>query len=341
MPSSLRKLVPLLLLALVAALVTAACGNSNEKKTVPAGAIALVGDEPIQKSELDRLVTQAKKSYAAKKQDFPETGTPDYQSLRSSLIKGLVQQAQWEQAGAAMGIKVTDAEVQKQVDAIKQQYFNGDQAAFEAGLEKQGLTEQQVRDQLRAKVLADKIYNAVIGKVKLTDADITAYCAKQKAQCVHPESRDVRHILVKKKSLADRLYGELQDGADFAQLAKKYSQDPGSKDKGGELTAYKGKTVPPFDKFVFAADKGDLSKPIKTDFGWHIIEVLSEVKPPAPIPVAELRAQLSPTLLPQKQEKALKDWVNKAEQTYPVTYAAGYSPPPTTTATQGATTTTG
>jgi len=144
MASSLRKLLPVLLLALVAVLA-AACGSDEEAKSVPAGAVALVGDQPIQKADLDRLLAQAKKNYEAQKQDFPEVGTPEYETLKSTLLKGLVQQSQWEQAGAKMGVTVSDKEVDTRLEALKQQYFKGDDEKFQAQLDKDGLTVEQIR----------------------------------------------------------------------------------------------------------------------------------------------------------------------------------------------------
>jgi foldase protein PrsA len=337
MASSLRKLLPLLLLALAATLV-AACGSSDSSKTVPPGAVALVGDKAIEKADLDRLLAQTKTNYEAQKQEFPEVGTPQYETLKSTLLKGLVQQAQWEQAGAAMGVRVSDKEIDTRLDALKQQYFKGDEDKFKAELDKQGLTVEQLREQVRARILSDKIYSAVIKKVKVTDAKIKAYYDSHKTQYLQPESREVRHILVKKKSLADELYAKLKNGADFAQLARKYTQDEASKADGGNFTAYKGKTVEPFDKFVFAAKKGDVSKPIKTEFGWHLIEVLSEVKPAAPQPLADAKDTISSTLLQQEQNQALKAWVNDAQSQYDVTYAPGYAPASTGTNDSGTST---
>ena len=330
MASSLRKLLPLLLLALAATLV-AACGSSDSAKTVPPGAVALVGDKAIEKADLDRLLAQTKTNYEAQKQEFPEVGTPQYETLKSTLLKGLVQQAQWEQAGAAMGVRVSEKEIDTRLEALKQQYFKGDEDKFNAELDKQGVTAEQLREQLRARVLSDKIYGAVIKKVKVTDAEIKAYYDNHKAQYLQPESREVRHILVKKKSLADELYTKLKNGADFAQLARKYTQDEASKADGGNFTAYKGKTVAPFDEFVFSAKKGELSKPIKTEFGWHLIEVLSEIKPAALQPLAEAKDTISSTLLQQQQNQALKAWVRDAQSKYEVTYAPGYAPASTGT----------
>jgi foldase protein PrsA len=337
MASSLRKLLPVLLLALGATLV-AACGSSDSSKTVPPGAVALVGDKAIEKADLDRLLAQTKTNYEAQKQEFPQVGTPQYETLKSTLLNGLVQQSQWEQAGAAMGVRISGKEIDTQLIALKQQYFKGDEDKFKAELDKQGLTVEQLREQLHARVLSDKIYSAVIKKVKVTDAEIKAYYDNHKPQYMQPESREVRHILVKKKSLADELYAQLKNGGDFGQLARKYTQDEASKADGGNFTAYKGKTVAEFDKFVFAAKKGDLSNPIKTEFGWHLIEVLSEIKPPAPQPLADAKDTISSTLLQQQQNQALKVWVKDAQSKYEVTYAPGYAPASTGTTDSGTST---
>jgi hypothetical protein len=155
MASSLRKLLPLLLLALIA-MGVAACGGSNDAKNVPPGAVAVVGDKTIEKAELDGLLAQAKANAEAQKQDFPAVGTPDYQSFRGTLLRGLVEQAQWEQAGAAMGVTVSDQEVDTRLTAFKQQYFKGDDEKFKAELAKQGVTEESVRDKLRANLLSTR-----------------------------------------------------------------------------------------------------------------------------------------------------------------------------------------
>jgi foldase protein PrsA len=338
MVSSRRKLIPLLPLALATALLLAACGSEDDEKTVPAGSIALVGDQPIPKAELDRLLEQTRSNYEAQQQEFPEAGTPEYENIKSTLVRSLVQQAQWEQAGAAMGLKVNEDEINSQLASLKDQYFKGDEDKYQTELEKQGLTEEQLRGQIESKLLSDKIYAAVTKKAAVTDAEIEAYYNENKAQYQQPEARQVRHILVKTKSLADEIHADLQGGADFAKLAKKHSEDTASKADGGKFEAFKGKTVAPFDKFVFSAETGELSKPIKTEFGWHVIEVLEDVEEPSAQPLEEVSESIRATLLQEEQNKALQDWVAQTKSTYQVVYAPGYAPAATTAA---QTTTTG
>jgi foldase protein PrsA len=337
--SSLRKLPPLLLLALVTALVAVACGSSSDQKSVPAGAVAVVGDKPIQKSDFDQLMKQAEENFTAQNQEFPKVGTPEYENVKKTVLDGLIQQAEWELEGEAMGIKVSDEEVQKQLDSLKAQFFPGDQndEKYKAELVKAGLTDKQVRDRLEAKLLSDKIKQAVYAKVKVTDAEIQAYYDKHQADYKQPDSREVRHILVKTKALADKLYRQLKGGADFATLAKRYTLDDASKPDGGKFTAYKGKTVAPFDKFVFSAKTGELSQPIKTEYGWHVILVLSDVKPPSTTPLKDVRQSIRSTLLKQRQEAALDKWTKDVQEKYKddIGYAPGYAPAPAPGTTTG------
>jgi foldase protein PrsA len=343
MSSHIRRTSSLLLLALIAALALAACGGGGTSPAdVPEGSIAVVGDKTVTKEEFDKLIEQQKKSAEAQKQDFPEPGTAEYEALKATVVKGLVEQKEWELEGESMGVKVTDQEIETELDKLKQQYFQGDEQKYSAELAKQGLTDEDVRNELRTRILTNKIYEAVTKKVIVSDADIQAYYDKNPTQYQQPASREVRHILVKTEALAQKLHDQIQGGADFAKLAKKYTQDQASKADGGKFTAFKGRTVAPFDEFVFSAKTGDLSDPIKTEFGWHLIETLGPIKPATTKPLDDVKGEIETTLLQTKQNAAMKAWIAALPAKYAdeVAYAPGYAPA-SPTATSGGTTTTG
>jgi foldase protein PrsA len=343
MSSHIRRTSSLLLLALIAALALAACGGGGTSSAdVPDGAVAVVGDKTVTKEEFDKLIEQQKKSAEAQKQDSPEPGTVEYEALKATVVKGLVEQKEWELEGESMGVKVSDQEIETELDKLKQQYFQGDEQKYSAELAKQGLTDADVRNELRTRVLTNKIYEAVTKKVTVSDADIKAYYDKNPTQYQQPASREVRHILVKTEALAQKLHDQIQGGADFAKLAKKYTQDQASKADGGKFTAFKGRTVAPFDEFVFSAKTGDLSDPIKTEFGWHIIEVLSAIKPATTTPLDQVKDAIKTTVLQTKQNAAMKAWIAALPAKYgdEVAYAPGYAPA-SATDTSGGTTTTG
>ena len=137
------------------------------------------------------------------------------------------------------------------------QYFQGDRKKYEAQLKEQGFSEGQVRQDIRGQIVSEKIFGKVTGDVKVTDKQVEEYYAKNKAQYSQPESREVRHILVKTRAQANGLYDQLKGGADFAALAKKFSEDTGSKANGGKLTISRGQTVAPFDQTAFLLKKND------------------------------------------------------------------------------------
>jgi len=154
----------------------------------------------------------------------------------------------------------------------------------------------------------------------------------------------VRHILVPKKALADSIYAQLKAGANFAKLAKKYSKDPGSASNGGKLTISKGQTVPAFDKTAFALKKGELSPPIHTQYGYHIIQALSEVKAAQTTSLSKVESSIKQQLEQQRKNDAMTKWVETKKKSYcksGIKYQVGYQPNPDPCATlTGATTTT-
>jgi foldase protein PrsA len=327
----------LLAVVLMAGALASGCGSS--KQSVGANEVAVVGDCAISKEQFNRLLDQARTSYKAQKQPFPEAGTEQYSALRKQAMQFLVQRCEFNQRADDLGLGVTDSDVDKQLLTIKAQYFGKDgkcdstcEGKYQAQIKKQGLTERQVREDVQASVLQNKLYKKVTDGVTVSDKEVTDYYNKNKEQYVQPESRDVRHILVKKKSLADDLYQQIKSGGNFAALAKKYSQDPGSKASGGKLTISKGRQVPEFDKSAFALAVHELSKPVKTQYGWHIIEALTPIKKATTTPLSEVRTAIKQQLLQQKKQEEMKKWVDDTTKSFAkkTTYQVGYAPPATT-----------
>ncbi len=320
-------------------LVAAGCGGSDE---VPTNAVAVVDGSTITRASLDELLTRAKLSYAAQKRSFPKAGTSEYQTLQTQAVAYLVQRQEYASEAEKLGIQVKDTQIAKKVDQVRKQYFSDNQAKFVQGLKAQGYTEATLREELRSQLLTEGIYDKVTAAAKVTDADVKSYYAKNKANYSVPESRAVRHILVKTKAEADRIRAELVSGGDFAALAKANSLDPGSKDQGGKLTVSKGQTVAPFDKAAFSLETNEVSEPVKTQFGYHIIQPLAAVKAGSVTPLSQVQDQIRTQLVSQKKNDAVNDWVANVEKEYKgkVQYAVGFEPPDTSTTT-GETTTSG
>jgi foldase protein PrsA len=328
--SSVRKLA--LIIIALASLTLGLAGCGGDDKNVPDGAVAVVDGEEITKSEFDTLLNRAKTSYVQNKRDFPKVGTQEYKTLQTQAVQYLVQQEQYRQKAEDLDVEVTDKEIDDRLKQVKQQYFGGKEDEFQKNLKTQGLTVEQVRGEIESQLLSEKIYAKVTEDVKVTDADVAEYYNTHKADYKVAASRDVRHILVAKKARADDIHKQLENGGNFAALAKKYSTDPGSKQNGGKLTVRKGETVPPFDKVAFSLKKGELSAPVKTQYGYHIIEALSAVKPPSQTPLKDVKEQIRQQLEQEKKQKAITDWSKETNDEFKdkIAYQVGYEPPATT-----------
>ena len=322
------------------ALAASACGGGSE--SVPSGAIAVVDGTEISEDDLDELIAQAKKGYESQKQEFPKAGTPEFQSIQTQYVAYLVELEEFRQAAEELGVSVTDEDVDKAEQELIKDRFDGKRAEYEKALEAQGFTAEQYREKaLAVSALSKKIFDEVTKGAKVTEQEILAYYTQNQSQYGTPESRDVRHILIAEKSdddkvdfaaskaKADDIYAQLENGADFAALAKSSSADPGSKDSGGKLTISRGQTVPEFDKISFELDTGELSKPVKTQYGYHVIEAVSDIRKAQTTPIDKVRATIRATLLQQKRNEEMQAWVEdlKADYEGKVSYAAGYEPP--------------
>ncbi|EFR96066.1 peptidylprolyl isomerase PrsA1, partial [Listeria ivanovii FSL F6-596] len=158
--------------------------------------------------------------------------------------------------------KVTDEQVNSEFKKYKSQY--GDQ--FDAVLAQSGLTEETFKSQLK--------YNLLVQKATEANTDTSDKALKEYYKTWQPDIT-VSHILVADEAKAKEVEQKLKDGAKFADLAKEYSTDTATKDNGGELAPFgPGKMDPAFEKAAYALkNKGDISAPVKTQYGYHIIQM--------------------------------------------------------------------
>jgi parvulin-like peptidyl-prolyl isomerase len=326
------------ILAPLGALAFAGCGGDSGG--VPSNAVAVVEscDASVTKNDFNQVLDQAKTNYEKNKQKFPGPGTQEYRAVQDQIVNYLVLREGYICEGKDMGIEVTDEEIDKRLDELVQQYYKGDKKKFEEALKEQGVSEPQLRRELTMQIYQKKIFDQVTGDVKVTDEEIREYYTKNKSQYETPATRTVRHILVKKKALASTIEQQLRSGASFEQLVKQYSQDPGSKKTGGKLTDLaQGQTVPPFDKVAFSIKTNAISEPVKTQFGFHIIQALTAVKPADTSTLAEVRDQVREVVSQTKKTEAGQKWSEDfredLQSANAVSYQTGYQPPTTSTTT--------
>jgi foldase protein PrsA len=318
-----KRSLPILIIAVLLAALAAGCGGSSGPKSVPADGVAVVGSQVITKAKLKQLTDEVRASYTAQKRPFPKQGTVAYNALRDQLLQFLIQNKEFEQKAKDLGVEVTAKDVQARLAQVKQQYFGGDEAKYRAALKSQGLTEQAyIENTLTPGLLGEHISNKLTQDLKVSDAVVRQYYNSHGQY----EKRSVRHILVNSSSLANQLYQRLKNGESFPALAKKYSKDPGSASQGGKLDISRGQTVPEFDATAFSLKTGQISKPVHTQFGWHIIQALGPVQK---TPFAQVKEAIRQQLLQQQRTVVMSKFVNDLKKGYcggKIGYQVGYAP---------------
>ena len=156
--------------------------------------------------------------------------------------------------------KVTKEEIEEEFKTVKEQLGEG----LEAALAQANLTEEGLKTNIRFSLLQKK----AIADVEVTDKEIQAHYDQAKQEL------NARHILVEDEATAKEVAKKINAGEDFAAVAKEYSKDPGSAEKGGDLGWFTvGMMVPEFNDAAYALEVNKISEPVQTVNGFHIIQV--------------------------------------------------------------------
>jgi peptidyl-prolyl cis-trans isomerase C len=265
--------------------------------------------------------------------------SPQYETVVAQLMPQLVDIEIAKAYAEEQGITVTEAEVNKEIESLKDQVAQQAQAqgqdvnreeAFDQALQQVNLTEQQLRQQVREQLPIQKVQKRVAGGVGPSQGEVEQFYQQNKvSQFTTPATRCTRHILFNKdqKEKAEEVKKQLQEGGDFAALAKQYSQDPGSAERGGDLGCIgKGETVPNFEEAAFNAKQGEIVGPVETEFGYHLLEV-TDIREESTQPLSEVEAQIRDQLTADAQAKKFEVWLQKQKEQRNVKYLPGYKPP--------------
>jgi foldase protein PrsA len=353
----------------------AGCGGD-----LPKDAMAQVGGKFITEKEFNTRLADFEAQYAGQIPD-KATDPEGYKTFQQQVLDYMVTYEMVVQKSSSLGISVSDAEVQKEIESIKTNSFGGDQAKFDEALKAQGVTLEQLTQSYKESMLLQKAYDQVTKDVtSVPDADISKYYEEHKSDYYSDETRTARHILISPTAdrptttttsttatsssdasttsssesttttapatdaewaaalaKAQEVRAKLVAGGDWTELAKEYSNDPGTKDSGGDLgTVQKGEMVPEFEEAVFSLKKDEISQPVKTTYGYHIIQVtgITEAKQAT---LDEVKSDISSILVNQAKTKVWEEWLAKTKAELKVVYRSGME---LTTTTTGATTTT-
>lgn len=166
----------------------------------------------------------------------------------------------------------------------------------------------------RRRSLRDLYFDKTV-KDSVSDAEAKKFYDDQVGSAKSEEVR-ARHILVESKEKARELFEKVAYGTDFAELAKQNSKDPGSKDQGGDLGYFsKGQMVPQFEEAAFKLQKGEVSQPFETQFGWHILKV-DDKRTGQAVPFDTVKERIVGAIIHQKAQQIAGDLRAKAKIEY-------------------------
>lgn len=260
-----KKLVKVTSTILLSAFVLTGCGAGDN--------VAKVNGEDITVEQYSKDYNIIKKRYETQygpeffEQKGPEGKTME-EVLKTNVLDKLLIEEIIMQKAQEDKIVATDEEVNKEIAGFKEMV--GGKEGFDKFLQTNGMTEEYFKSGIKKELTVEKYREKYLKGLKLEDKELKEYYEKNKAKY---ETIKASHILVETEEQAKEISKQLKEGGDFAELSKK-SIEPGAAERAGDLGFFgKGQMVPEFEKAAFALKVNEISEPVKTEHGFHVIKV--------------------------------------------------------------------
>ncbi len=301
---------------------TPATKSEGEKAAAaaPGGPIAKVNGVEIDRAEFDSKYAKMTKAFTTRKKDIPAGLAKRY---KESILKQLVDKELLTQKIKEAGVQVEDAALATELEEYKKMFRTEEN--FQRYLKSSSITLDQIRENIGHNLAVQKLLEQQ-GDLAVTDAEVQEYYDQNQSRYEIKEQIRASHILFKvagkddkkadadARKKADDVYKEAsKKDADFAELAKKHSEGP-TAPRGGDLSYFnRGRMVPEFEKVAFELNVGDVSKPVRTQFGWHVIKV-TDKKEGRKRPFDEVKESIEKLLKNKKSRKAKADLLKSLKE---------------------------
>ena len=246
---------------------------------------AVVDGQPIFLADYQEEAARFEAAMAEQGFDLEsEDGKARLAQMRRQVLDSMIEQVLIKQAAVQEGVAISEEELERVIQESIEE--GGGQASFEEWLRSSDLIYEDFREEIRFQLLAQAIFEQATGSVPTTGEQVHA-----------------RHILVQTGAEAQAILNQLQAGEDFAVLASQLSQDQNTKEAGGDLGFFhRGQLISPeLEEAAFALQPGQVSGVVRSQFGYHIVQVL-EKAPDRPLP---------PELLNALKEQAFARWMQE------------------------------
>jgi parvulin-like peptidyl-prolyl isomerase len=285
-------------LAAIFTLLVSACGPGTGS---PASAAVVNGEDIAVTALRQRFDSASASPELAERLSADEDGTFQ-RDVQAQILTQLIRSTLIAQGARTLGVEVGEADVDARRDELIEEF--GGQDAFDEVVERNNLTESDVRDQIRDLVYQERVEEELTAGLDVPDDEIRAFYEENRdARYVQARAR---HILVDTAAEAEQVLARLEAGEDFAAVAEEVSTDEGSAAAGGELQPFgPGRMVPEFEDAVFGAEEGEVVGPVESQFGFHVIEVLEHVEET----LADVRDDIRDEILEGQRVAAVQEWL--------------------------------
>ena len=298
--------IKLLALLGAAAVAFAACGDSD----ITASAAATVNGEKITVDEVDRELAKFEKSAQFEQLTAEQDAEKVRRQFEQGYLSQIVRRHVMRPLAEERDLEVTEAEVDDSIEAIKTDFPSDKE--FEDALDQQGVSMDQLPELVRDQLTEEALREDVKAEIEPSDDELQSHYDENIDRY---QQTKASHILIEQRGEAEDVAKELQDAKAneieklFAERAKKLSQDPGSGKKGGDLGYFaSGELVPEFEEAAGKLELGEVSDPVQSEFGFHIIRVTDRRLQP----FEEVRDQIAEELSGAEAEEAFQDLVVQA-----------------------------
>ncbi len=291
------------------------------EQQISQGTVAVVNGSVITQEDFDREIDGVLRRLASMGRSFDDS---ELLTIRKEVLEGLINVELLYQESQRRGITVEEAAIDEELKTLKGGFADEDE--FRTALSKANLSEALIRSQIkRRQAIEHFIAQEFAEKVTVSPNEVRAFYESHPQSFTQPEQVRASHILIKIDPEADEsqraearkkieeIHHKLHEGEDFATLAKAFSQDP-SGARGGDLGYFRrGEMVKPFEEAAFALKPGELSDPVESTFGYHLIMVIDK-KPETTIPYEDIKERIEHYLKDKNVQEKVRLQVQRLKE---------------------------
>lgn len=292
---------------------------------LPDNAAFRIGDHVVTVDDLNREVDKMRALYGVQQPNDKSKLAKFHRDTAKSFAVGLVL----DQAAQDEGVTISEKTARDALTRfVSRQHGSGKQARqqFVDALGEAGTNEKSVLSEIKRQLATSQLFERVSKDVTVSNGEVRAAFEKRKDKLGNAAQREIQNIVVSDKGTAAELVKKLDSGAKFETLAKRYSLDSSTRDKGGNLGKVSAEQLQDdYAKVAFSASSGDIFGPVKTEDGWNVGRVNASV-PAVPADFEKSKQQLKRQLELEKSVKTWRRWLQEKIRNADIHYADSYRP---------------